>query len=489
MDARQEMTSGAAIGLDSWWDRFLAWMDVEHSASKRFLISGAIWALVGTFLGLVAATEYFAPDLVHGVAQLSFGRLRPTHINVVAFGFISMSTVGAVFYVIPELCRTKLYSERLGNILMLAWNAVIVAGIFCLTNGITEGREYAELPWFLDIPLFAALLLYIVIVWGTVLDRKEKQLYVTVWYVAGTTLWFPVVYLIGNKVFFDVHGAGDAIANWFYGHNILGLWFTTNGIGLTYYFLPKITKNPLYSHLLSIVGFSTIAMFYTPTGTHHLLQSPVPEWLKAVAVISSVMLLVPVMSVLVNFWLTMKGKWGMLGTNIPLRFFITAMWFYLLTCFTGPFQATRWINWYLHFTHWVVGHAHFALLGTFGFVAWGAIYYCVPRVSGRQWYSRRLANAHYWLSLVGTVIMMTALTIAGLIQASAWEEGIPVYRGVIMVRPFMAMRALSGVLIVAGQLLLVYNVFKTLIFTEDPIEDPLEEAAPAIPSMATPTQA
>jgi cbb3-type cytochrome c oxidase subunit I len=467
----------------TWTTRGVEWLDEEHSASKRFLISAAIWVLVGTLLGLLAASEYYWPDLVHNVPQLQFGRIRPTHVNVVAFGFISMANIGAIFYVIPELCRTKLYSERWGNILMLAWNSVIVGGILCLTNGITEGREYAELPWFLDIAIMAALLLYIVLVWGTVLNRKEKQLYVSVWYIAGTTLWFPVVYLIGNRVFFSVPGIGDAISNWFYGHNILGLWFTTNGIGLLYYFLPKITKNPLYSHLLSIVGFSTIAMFYTPTGTHHLLQSPVPEWLKAVAVISSVMLLVPVMSVLVNFFLTMKGKWAMMTTNLPLRFFITGLFFYLLTCFTGPFQATRWINWYLHFTHWVVGHAHFALLGTFGFVGWGAIYYVVPRVSGRQWYSRRLANAHFWLSLVGTGLMIVALTVAGLIQASAWEEGLPVYRGVIMVAPFMGLRAFSGLLIVLGQVLLVYNVFKTLIFAEDPLEGPLEEpAGPVAPA-------
>lgn len=461
--------------------RWMEWLSEEHSASRRFLISAAIWALVGTAFGLFAASEYYWPDLVHNVAPLQFGRIRPSHVNVVGFGFISMANVGAIFYVVPELCRTKLYSERLGNILMIAWNLVILSAIFCFANGITQARQYAEIPWFLNIALMAALLLYIVLVWGTVLNRQEKQLYVSIWYIAGTTLWFPVVYFIGNKVFFSVPGIGDAIANWFYGHNILGLWFTTNGIGLVYYYLPKITRNPLYSHLLSIVGFSTIAMFYTPTGTHHLLQSPVPEWLKAVAVISSVMLLVPVMSVLVNFFLTMKGKWAMMTTHLPLRFFITGMGFYLLTCFTGPFQATRWINWYLHYTHWVVGHAHFALLGTFGFVAWGGIYYVVPRVSGRQWYSRRLANAHYWLTLMGTLIMIVALTVGGLIQASAWEEGIPVYRGVIMVAPFMAMRAFSGVLIVLGQVLLVYNVFKTLIFTEEALEGPLEEPAGMAP--------
>jgi cbb3-type cytochrome c oxidase subunit I len=469
------MNSNAGQAPLSWIDRFQDWLSIEGSASSRFLLSGAFWGLLGTTLGLLAAVEYWAPDLVRGVAQLSFGRIRPTHINVVAFGFISMATVGANFFVIPELCRTKLYSEKVANILMLAWNAVIVLGIFALMNGHTEGREYAELPWWLDLPLFTALMAYIVIIWGTVLNRQEKQLYVTVWYVAGTTLWFPVVYLIGNKIFFSVTGIGDSIANWFYGHNILGLWFTTNGIGLTYYFLPKITKNPLYSHLLSIVGFSTIAMFYTPTGTHHLLQSPVPEWLKAVAVISSVMLLVPVMSVLVNFFLTMKGKWSMVSTNIPLRFFITAMWFYLLTCFTGPFQATRWINWYLHFTHWVVGHAHFALLGTFGFVAWGAIYYVLPRVSGKQWYSRRLATAHYWLTLTGVIIMISALTVAGLYQAAAWEEGTVVYRaGTYVLSPFMAARAFSGLLIVIGQILLFFNMYKTLFGHEGNLDESTE---------------
>jgi cbb3-type cytochrome oxidase subunit 1 len=171
----------------------------------------------------------------------------------------------------------------------------------------------------------------------------------------------------------------------------------------------------------------------------------------------------------------MKGKWGMIAGNLPLRFFITGMWFYLLTCFTGPFQATRWINWYLHFTHWVVGHAHFALLGTFGFVAWGGIYYCVPRVTGKQWYSRRLANAHYWLSLVGTLIMITALTVAGLYQAAAWEEGTVLYRaGGYVLGPFLLGRAFSGVLIVLGQVLFVYNVLKTVFGTEAPIEEPLE---------------
>ncbi|MBS1784851.1 MAG: cbb3-type cytochrome c oxidase subunit I [Acidobacteria bacterium] len=472
MDASVD-TAGSGM-----WARFGAWLDVEHSASKRFMVSAALWALAGTVFGLLAATEYLMPDLVHGVPQLQFGRLRPTHINAVAFGFLSMANIGAILYVVPELCRTKLSSERAANILMIAWNAVMIGMVLCLTNGITEGREYAEMPWFLDLLVMGALALYCWIVWSTILNRKEKQLYVSLWYIAGTTMWFPIVYLIGNKVFFSVTGIGDAIANWFYGHNILGLWFTTNGIGLTYYFLPKITKNPLYSHLLSIVGFSTIAMFYTPTGTHHLLQSPVPEWLKAVAVISSIMLLVPVMSVLVNFWLTMKGKWGMMAGNLPLRFLITGMWFYMLTCFTGPFQATRWINWYLHFTHWVVGHAHFALLGTFGFVAWGAIYYCIPRVTGRQWYSRRLATAHYWLSLVGTCIMIIALTVAGLTQAAAWEQGAHVYRGVLMVRPFMAFRAFSGLLIVLGQVLWVYNIIKTVWGSETLAEEPLEAPLP-----------
>src|SRR6185437_7679012 len=210
------------------------------------------------------------------------------------------------------------------------------------------------------------------------------------------------------------------------------------------------------------LGFWGIALFYAPTGTHHILQSPVPEWLKAIAVISSIFLLVPVFAALTNFFMTMKGRWQMVVTDLPLRFALTSTVFYYITCIQGPFQATRWINWYIHFSQWVVGHAHLALLGTFSFISTASIYYGLPRLTGRPWYSQGLIRAHYWLKMLGFVIMMLALTTAGLVQAAGWAFGIPIDQWSMQIRPYWFIRWISGVMIFAGQVIFAYNTFRTL---------------------------
>ncbi|HEY9868052.1 MAG TPA: cbb3-type cytochrome c oxidase subunit I, partial [Candidatus Obscuribacterales bacterium] len=331
-----------------------------------------------------------------------------------------------------------------------------------LLNGTTEGREYAELGAVLDVMVMFALIAVSLNIYMTVVNRKVKKLYVSLWYFLGSLFWFPLVYIIGQRTFVQLQGLNDAIIGWFYGHNILGMWFTTIGVGMMYYLLPRLTNAPLYSHGLSMLGFWGIALFYAPTGTHHILQSPVPEWLKAIAVISSVFLLVPVLTVLTNFFMTMKGRWSMMATDLPLRFVITSAIFYLLTCIQGPFQATRWINWYLHFTQWVVGHAHLALLGTFSFILSASVYYGLPRITGRPWYSQGLIRAHYWLKTLGFTIMMISLQVAGLIQAAGWAYGAPVDQWSLTIRPYWAIRAFSGVMIVLGQFIFAYNAFKSL---------------------------
>jgi cbb3-type cytochrome oxidase subunit 1 len=221
-----------------------------------------------------------------------------------------------------------------------------------------------------------------------------------------------------------------------------------------------------------MLGFWGIALFYAPTGTHHITQSPVPEWLKAIAIISSIFLLVPVLTVLTNFFMTMKGKWQMVVTDLPLRFAATSCIFYLITCTQGPFQATRWVNWYLHFTQWVVGHAHLALLGTFSFILTSAIYYMLPRLTGREWQSQGLIRAHYWLKFLGFGLMMTSLTIAGLVQSAGWAMGIPVDQWVVTLVPYWFLRSISGVMIVTGQCLFAYNIYQTLFGAASAPESP-----------------
>lgn len=448
-----------------------------YSASRNFLITAIFWLVAGTTVGLLASLQFTSPDALAGVPQLSFGRIRAAHTNAVLIGWLSMGYVACMFYLIPILVGRKgLWSELLGNITCVAWNIIMVVGLWGILNGDTEGREYAEMAGtitigstsyqVLDWAIVAGLLLLGANIWATVMTGTEKKWYVSIWYFLGALFWFPIVYIIGNRGFVQLDGLNDAITGWFYGHNILGMWFTVGGVGIMYYLIPKFTGNPLYSHTLSMIGFWTIGMFYAPTGTHHILQSPVPEWLKSVAVISSVFLLVPVLTVLTNFFMTMKGKWHVAMEHVPLRFAIAGGIAYLLTCMQGPFQATRSINWYLHFSNWVVGHAHLALLATFSFFVFAASYYIIPRIVGRKMYSKRLAVWHFWLSLYGWILMLSSLTIAGLIQAAGWHHAIPIDQWVIELVPYWIVRTISGVMIVLGQILYMFNMYKTVFRPE-----------------------
>jgi cbb3-type cytochrome c oxidase subunit I len=449
-----------SLAQTSLLDRFIS--AKKGSASRNFFLSALWWSLWGMGAGMLAGTEFSMPDLIRGVPQLAMPHLRMWHVNAVAIGWLSMGYVASMFHMIPTLCKCDLYSERLGNFTMWAWN-ILMIGAFCtLLNGNTEGREYAELGAILDVIVVIGLVSVAFNLYMTIVNRKVKKLYVSLWYFLGSLFWFPLVYVIGQRTFVALPGLNDAIIGWFYGHNILGMWFTTVGVGMMYFLIPRFTKAPLYSHGLSMLGFWGIALFYAPTGTHHITQSPVPEWLKAIAIISSIFLLVPVLTVLTNFFLTMRGKWGQVVTDLPLRFAVTSCMFYLITCTQGPFQATRWINWYIHFTQWVVGHAHLALLGTFSFILTSSFYYCMPRLTGREWHSQGLIRAHYWLKFLGFTLMMTSLTTAGLVQAAGWALGYPVDQWGLALVPYWLLRAISGFMIVTGQCIFAYNTYKTL---------------------------
>ncbi len=434
----------------------------EGSSAKFFMFSAIVWLVVGMGLGLLGAFEFSFPDISKGIAQLAFPRIRPAHINIVAFGWLSMANIGSALYIIPALCKTKLHSEKLANFTCYVWNFVIIAGAISLVNGYTEGREYAELREPFDILVLVGLLLLSYNLFRTVLTRTVKKLYVSVWYIMGAFFWMPFVYLVGNRTFVAMEGLNDGILNWFYGHNILGMWFTVLGVGIAYYMLPKMSGKPIWSHSLSMIGFWTIAFFYAPTGTHHLLQSPAPEWLKALAVIFSAALVIPVITVLTNFYMTMKGSWWMLSTNLPIRFVMTGALFYFFTCIQGPFQATRGINWYIHFTQWVVVHAHAALLGAFTFFVIASVYYGLQRLTGKRIYSVRLVKWHYWLLFIGFSIFYLALTIGGLQQSAGWALGYPVAQWSLMLGPMWLFRAIGGVMMFTSSCLFAYNIYMTM---------------------------
>lgn len=456
----------------------------EGSASRNFLFSAIAWLTIADFVGLIAAIEMISPDFLAGIPWLVFGRMRMMHTNGVLFLWLSMAQLGAFFYIVPRLCGVKLWSETLGNITMLLWNMTGVAAYLTLANGLTQGREYAEMIWPLDIMVMIALLLAGYNIFRTIMNRKEKKLFVSLWYIMGTMVWMPMLYFVGNVMWQPLlpneagnpsvqtnlagypsgglTGIIDVTWQWFYGHNVLGYWFTTSGVAITYYIIPVIIRSPLYSHLLSLIGFWSLAFFYGLVGQHHILSTPTPGWLKTLAVVGSLGLFIPVFTFLTNIWLTMRGQWGKIYESLPLKFMMVGTIFYFVTCVQGPLQAIQGFNRLIHFTNWIVGHAHLALLGTFSFWAMGAIYYIIPVTLKRRIYSPGLAEAQFWTVTIGFLLMLISLQVGGLVQGSAWLNGDAVYRVLPALKPYLTVRAIAGALIVISGIMQAWNIYKTV---------------------------
>jgi len=438
----------------------------EHSAARRFMISSAVWLCVATIFGLISAIQLFAPDAIRNIPWLVFGRTRPVHTNSVLFGFVPMGLVGAGLYTVPTLLRTRLYGERLANLAMWLWNAALLGAMLTLPAGQTQGREYTEWIFPVKLPFFASLLLLLYSMVNTVLRRHEKVLYASVWYLTGAVLWTAMLYPLGNVMWHPRTGAltgtVDAIWAWWYGHNIFGLFLTPLAIGMAYYIIPRIARAPLYSHTLSLIGFWTLLAIYTHIGTHHLLQAPVPTWLKTISVVDSIAMLVPVLTALVNLWLTTKGRLGNFTQSASGKFVFTGLVWYLITCVQGPMQSLPSVQTYTHFNNWVIGHAHIATLGFSGFISLGAVWYVLPLATKRRLYSENLVNLQFWLILVGITGFFVVLTTAGLIQGASWFNGDTVYKALPLIGPYMGLRAMFGLLIITGAFVGLYAMIMTL---------------------------
>jgi cytochrome c oxidase cbb3-type subunit 1 len=437
-----------------------------HGTTKAFFLTSAVWFVVGTLLGFTDATHLAAPELLGNIPWIVFGRVRPMHTNVVIFGFVGSALLGAAHYLVYTLMRTPLYSEHLGKLSLWVWNLCIVAGTVTLSLGYTQSREYAEWVWPVDVGVALALVLMFVNLLQTVRRRKENVLYVSSWYVLGGLVFTFFIYFFGNAMWNPSTGAitgmPDAILAWFYGHGVVGLFLTPLAVAVAYYVIPIVCRSPLYSHTLSLVGFWTILMIYTHIGTHHVLQTPVPTWLKVLAVSGSLAMIIPVMTVLVNLWLTMRGRLGYVHADIGGKFVFAGLVWYLLTCLQGPFQALPVIQRVTHLNNWVIAHAHMGVLGFSGIIGLGGIYFILPRVTGRPIYSTRLADIQYWLVLLGMAGFFGVLTAAGLIQGNGWLNGETVYRLLPQIHVYMVWRAAIGVLLVGGAVIGLVNIFMSL---------------------------
>lgn len=439
----------------------------EQSAAKAWLVSGACWMAVGTLAGLASAIHLVAPDFFANISWLEFGRIRPVHVNTVLFGFVVAMLMGSALHILPRVLNTKLHSEPMGNLAALFFNAAVLIGDVALLAGRSQGREYAEYIWPVDVLITLAFALLAVNMTMTVVRRREPLLYVSAWYFVGAVIWTSIIYFIGNVMWRPGTGSEtgivDAIFLWFYGHNIFGLLVTPLAVGIAYYMIPRIAQAPLYSQALGIIGFWSLLAFYTHIGGHHLLQAPIPTWLKTISVIDSFAMMLPVATVLINQWYTARGRFDAFLTDPAAKLILVGTIWYAIVCVQGPVQSLASVQRVTHFNNWVVGHAHIAVLGFTGFIALGGMYYVLPYVSHRRLYSRKLVNAQYWLVLLGLVGFFISLTAAGLIQGQDWLNGETVYRALPTVKPYMIARLLSGPLIITGAFVGLYNVVMTLL--------------------------
>jgi cytochrome c oxidase cbb3-type subunit 1 len=419
-------------------------------------------------MGLLSATKLIAPDWLGNFGWLVFGRIRPIHVNLVLFGFVTPGLLASAFYFTPRLLRTNLYSEKLGIATVLLWNSILAGVVVTLALGYTQGREYAELIWPLDILIGVVFCLVLFNLIMTIRQRKEPILYVSVWYVAAAALLTTLTYCLGNVVWKPDSGAllgiPDAILLWFYGHNIFGLLLTPLAASVAYYVIPRVCRNPLYSHTLSLIGFWSLFVVYTHIGTHHLLQVPVPTWLKVISIVDSIGMVIPVMVFLINIWYTAKDKLGEIHADIGGKFIFTGTIMYFFVSIQGSLMALPQVQRVTHFNNWVVGHAHVGVLGFSGMIALGGLYYILPRITGKPLFSRLLADLQYWLVLIGVVGFTVVLTIVGLIQGNAWLNGETVYRVLPEVHMYYVIRASIGLLIFFGALIGFYNIMRSLFF-------------------------
>ena len=432
------------------------------------MLTSAFWFAAATSFGMIGAGYLIAPDFMANIEYIHFGRARPMHINAVLCGFVTPGLLAAAFYYFSNLLRTELFSEKLGVFTAVFWNITVAAGMVGIATGHTQGREYAELPWSVDIMVVISFSLVVFNILGTIRKRQEPVLFVSVWYATAAVVLTSLTYCLGNVIWKPDTGAllgiPDAILLWFYGHNIFGLLLSPMALAVAYYVLPIATRSPLYSHTLSLIGFWSLIIVYTHIGTHHLLQVPVPTWLKTISIVDSVAMVIPVMIVLINLWYTVKGKLGDIHADIGAKFVFTGTIFYFFVNIQGSMMALPHVQRITHFNNWVVGHAHIGVLGFAGVTALGGMYFILPRITGRPLYSKFLADVQYWLLLIGITGFAVVLTTAGLIQGNAWYNGETLYRTLPEIQPYYILRASLGTMIMISAYLGLYNMIRSLYF-------------------------
>ncbi len=448
----------------------------DNKIVKWFAMATAVWGIVGMLAGLYAAIQMYLPGAALGYAPTTFGRVRPLHTNAVIFAFVGNCIFTGVYYSLQRLCKARMFSDKLSKIHFWGWQGIIVAAAITLLLGFTTGKEYAELEWPVDIAITLVWVIFGINMFGTIIKRRERHLYVAIWFYIATWVTVALLHIVNSveipvsffKSYSWYAGVQDALVQWWYGHNAVAFFLTTPILGLMYYFLPKAANRPVYSYRLSIIHFWALIFIYIWAGPHHLLYTALPDWAQSLGTVFSIMLLAPSWGGMLNGLFTLRGAWDKVREEPVLKFFVVAVTCYGMATFEGPMLSLKNVNAISHFTDWTIAHVHIGGLGWNGFMAFGMLYWLVPRMWGTPLYSKKLATNHFWLGTIGIVLYAVPLYWAGFAQAQMWktftEEGqlkFQFLETVTHIVPMYVTRSLGGGLYLIGALLMVYNLVKT----------------------------
>ncbi len=450
-------TSGKAAQLNA---ELAARLEADQSTKMIvfvFLSCAVVWLLIASTAGLLSSIKLHEPDFLTSQAWMTFGRMRTLHLNSVAYGWTPMAAFGLTIWLLPRLLKTPLMGGRFALLGVMLWNAALIAGLGSIAAGLSDGLEWLEIPWQIDILfVLGGALIGLPLVF-TLQNRRVQHLYVSIWYMGAALFWFPILFLIGN--FPGLHfGVEQATMNWWYGHNVLGLYYTPIALGCIYYFLPKIIGRPIQSYNLSLLGFWALAFFYGQVGGHHLVGGPVPGWLVTLSIVQSMMMIVPVLAFSVNQHLTMRGNFRTLIYSPTLRFIVFGGMMYTLSSVQGSFEALRSINTVTHFTHFTVAHAHLGLYAFVAMVMFGGIYFVMPRVMAWEWPYPKLIALHFWLVVLGFGVYFVGLSIGGWLQGEYMLDAAkPFIESVKVTIPYLEARSIGGGLMTLGHLVFAFH--------------------------------
>jgi cytochrome c oxidase cbb3-type subunit I/II len=449
----------------------------DNRIVRNFAIAAIIFGVVAFLVGLWIALELRYPELNGPLSFITFGRLRALHTNAAIFAFVGNAMFAGIYYSLQRLLKTRMASDLLSNIHFWGWQLIIVAAAITLPLGLTTSKEYAELEWPIDIAIAVIWVVFGVNMIWTILKRRERHLYVAIWFYIATFITIAVLHIFNSlelpvsafKSYSVYSGVQDALVQWWYGHNAVAFFLTTPILGLMYYFVPKAANRPVYSYRLSIIHFWALIFIYIWAGPHHLIYTSLPDWAQTLGTVFSIMLIFPSWGGMINGLLTLRGAWDKVRDSAVLKFFVVAITAYGMSTLEGPLLSTKTLNSIAHYTDWIPAHVHIGTLGWNGFIAFGMFYYLFPKIYRTSLFSEKLANAHFWIGTLGILFWALPMYVSGFTQSLMWKQfnpdGTLVYGNfletVTQLFPFFLLRAIGGFLYLTGALIFVYNIIKT----------------------------